>query len=297
MLLTNLHTILNEVIEHAWLQRVDYKPIKDYIGDHPSLAQACSPRKFRQLLRDVVGCEVSIGDWQQSTSDEQRLILYASFYGIPAPARVPYQKGTGLFLEGYEVSVTEVMHEYHGQYLVDNSYSPTGEDVEMEQTGAPPPPTEPELDDPIVFDPKVSGIWDYLLAMMTDEQKAHLKEQAKKEGASPSYRHTGSKETEEGPSTSTTEKSGTSISDASRSRGPSRSHPLYLGVLAMAAQKRQTFVDFRAVMNVIAPCSRQEGAALFASPQWASRITACTTHEDVMTVFSTLSFIRLVRCK
>ena len=65
----------------------------------------------------------------------------------------PYQKGTGLVLDGYEVSVTEVLHEYRSQYLQDNSYSPTGKDVEMEQPTPPPPPTEPELDDPIVFDP------------------------------------------------------------------------------------------------------------------------------------------------
>ena len=235
--LTDLHPILNEVIEHAGLQRVEFEAVRQYIGDHPSLAETCSPRKFRQLLWDVVGCEASIGDWQQFTSEEQRLILYASFYGLPAPERVPYQKGTGLILEGYEVSVTEVMCEYHSQYLRDNSYNPTGEEVEVEQTSAPPPPTEPELDDPIVFDPKVSGIWDRLLALMTDEQKTRLKEQAKKEGASPSYRHTASSEQEEKPSTSRTEESATSTSDTTQSRGPSRSHPLYLGVVAMAAQK------------------------------------------------------------
>ena len=153
--------------------------------------------------------------------------MYACFYGISAPDRVPYQKGTGLILEGYEVSVTEVMHEYHGQYLEENAYSPTGKDVEMEQTVAPPPPTEPEFDDPIVFDPKVTGIWDYLLALMTDEQKARLKEQAKKEGASPSYRHTASSDQEEKPSASRTEESATSTSDTTQSRGPSRSHPVH----------------------------------------------------------------------
>ena len=59
-----------------------FEAVRRYIGDHPSLAEACSLRKFRQLLWDVVGCEVSIGDWQQFTAEEQRLILYASFYGI-----------------------------------------------------------------------------------------------------------------------------------------------------------------------------------------------------------------------
>ena len=75
-----------------------------------SLAEEHPLRKFRQLLWDVVGCEVAIGDWQQFTSEEQRLILHASFYGISAPERVPSQKGYGLHLEGYEVTVTDVIH-------------------------------------------------------------------------------------------------------------------------------------------------------------------------------------------
>ena len=183
--LTNLHPILNEVIEHAWLQKVDFEALKQYLGDHPGLAETCSPRKFRQLLWDLVGCEAAFKNWQQFTSEEQRLILYASFYGIPAPEKVPYQKETGLTVEGYEVTLTQIMYEYHGQYLQDNSYNPTGEDVEMEQTGAPPPPTEPELDNQIVFDPKVSGIRDYLLALMTDEQKTRLREQQRRKESRP----------------------------------------------------------------------------------------------------------------
>ena len=77
--LTNLLPIVNEVIDHAWLHPAYYQGIKDYIGDHPRLAEEHSLRKFRQLLWDVVGCEAAIGDWQQFTSEEQRLILYASF--------------------------------------------------------------------------------------------------------------------------------------------------------------------------------------------------------------------------
>ena len=146
--LTNLLPIINEAIDHAWLYRADYQETKDYIGDHPSLAEAYPIRKFRQLLWDVVGCEAAIGHWQQFTSEEQRLILYASFYGIPAPERVPYQKGEGLYLEAYEVTVTEVRYESHGQCLVDNAYSPSGEEGEQEPVIAPPPPTESELDDP-----------------------------------------------------------------------------------------------------------------------------------------------------
>ena len=254
--LTNLLPIIKEVIDHAWLQKVYYQEVKDYIGDHPRLAETYPIRKFRQLLWDVVGCEAAIGDWQQFTSEEQRLILYASFYGIPAPERVPYQKGDGLHLEDYEVAVTDIKHEYHSQYLVDNSYSPSGEEGEQEPAVAPPPPTEPELDDPIVFDPKVTGIWDHLLALMTDEQKMQLKEQAKREDASPSYRHIGSVEKED-----------TSTSGTARSRGPSRSHPVYLGNIAIAANRANTFANFTAVMNLILPCSVHEAAAFFASPQ------------------------------
>ena len=44
--LTNLHSVLNEVIEHNWLQKIDYEEIKSYVGDHPSSAEACSLRKF-----------------------------------------------------------------------------------------------------------------------------------------------------------------------------------------------------------------------------------------------------------
>ena len=199
--------------------------------------------------------------------------------------RVPYQKGTGLYLEDYEVNVTEIMYEYHSQYLVDNSYSLSGEEGEVEQVTAPPPPTEPELDDQIVFDPKVTGIWDHLLALMTDDQKTQLKEQAKKEVASPSYRHTGSSEQEERPGTSRTEESATSTSDTTRSRGPSRSHPVLLGNTAIAAHRANTFKHFAAVMSVILPCSVQEAAALLVSPQWVARIVVCKTHEEVIGVY------------
>ena len=121
-------------------------------------------------------------------------------------------------------------------------------------------PTEPELDDPNVFDPKVTGVWDHLLALMTDEQKTQLKEQAKKEGASPSYRHTGSAERQDKTGVSKVEGSATSTSDATHSRGPSRSHPVYLGNIAIAAHRANTFANFTSVMNVILPCSAQEAA-------------------------------------
>ena len=77
--LSNLHSILNEFVEHAWLREADFKTLQKLLGDHPGLAERCSGRKFRQSLWDLVGCETSLGDWQQFTSEEQRLILYASF--------------------------------------------------------------------------------------------------------------------------------------------------------------------------------------------------------------------------
>ena len=56
--LTNLAPVINQVIDHAWLTEVDLEEIQDYIGDHPALAENYPVRKFRQLLWDVVGCEV-----------------------------------------------------------------------------------------------------------------------------------------------------------------------------------------------------------------------------------------------
>ena len=95
---SNLHSVLNEVIEHAWLQKVDFETLKQYLGDHPGLVEICSPRKFRQLLGDLVGCEVALGDWQQFTSEEQRLVLYVSFYGIPAPDKVHREQSLSCIL-------------------------------------------------------------------------------------------------------------------------------------------------------------------------------------------------------
>ena len=111
--LANLTSVINQVIDHAWLNKVDFEQIKDYIGDHPALAENYPVRKFRQLLWDVVGCEAAIGDWQQFTSDEQRLIVYASFYGLQAPERVPYQKGFRLIIEDHEVILPDIEFEYH----------------------------------------------------------------------------------------------------------------------------------------------------------------------------------------
>ena len=83
----------------------------------------------------------------------------------------------------------DIEWEYHSQYLGQNSYSITGEEGEPERAITPPPPTAPELEDPILFAPRVTGICDHLIALMTDEQKAQLKEAARSHQATPSFRH------------------------------------------------------------------------------------------------------------
>ena len=177
-ILANLPSVINQVIDHAWLNEVDLEQIKDYIGDHPALAENYPVRKFRQLLWDVVGCEAALGDWQQFTSDEQRLIVYASFYGLQAPERVPYQKGFRLIIEDHEVILPDIELAYHSQYSTGNSYKLSKEEGEPEPVITPPPPTAPELEDPIVFDPRVTGIWDHLnkrlsLRSRQNQRKSH----------------------------------------------------------------------------------------------------------------------------
>ena len=153
------------------------------------------------------------------------------------------------------------------------SYKLSKEEGESEPAISPPPPTEPELEDPIGFDPKVTGIWDRLLGLMTDEQKAQLKERAKTEEVSPSYRHV-----------DTAERAVSPPSERVRSRGPSRSNPILLGRIAIAANKGNTFPRFNELMNVVLPCSEREAVALFSSPSWVHRLTSCTTHEEVVNV-------------
>ena len=272
--LANLSPIINQVIDHSWLNEVDSEQVKEYIGDHPALAENYSVRKFRQLLWDVVGCEVALGDWQQLTSDEQRLIVYASFYGLQAPEKVPYQKGFRLTLEDHEVILPDIEFECHSQCLTVNSYKLSKEEGEPEPVITPPPPSAPELEDPITFDPKATGIWDHLLGLMTDEQKAQLKEQAKSEDVTPSCRHVDPAEKETSPR-----------SEGVQSRGPSRSNPLYLGRIAIAANRTKAFPRFEDVRNTILPCGEREAVALFSSPPWIHRVTSCTTHEEVIEVF------------
>ena len=271
--LTNLAPIMNHVIDHAWLNKVNFEQIQEYVGDHPVLAEKYPVRKLRQLLWDVVGCETVLGDWQQFTSQEQRLIVYASFYGLQAPEKVPYQKGYGVLVDDHEVIPTDIEFEHHTQYLGESSYSLSKEEGDSEAAISPPPPTEPELEDPIVFDPKVTGIWDHLLGLMTDEQKAQLKGMAKAEEVSPSYRHV-----------DTAERAVSPPSEGARSRGPSRSNPIMLGRIAIAANKGNTFPRFNELMNVVLPCSEREAVALFSSPSWVHRLTSCTTHEEVVNV-------------
>ena len=223
----------------------------------------------------MVGCEATLGEWRKFTSEEQRLLLYASFYGVKAPERVPYQKGFRLTDDDYQLIEPDVEWEYHSQYLEHNSYSITGEEGEPEPAITPPPPTAPELEDPLLFDPMVTGIWDHLIALMTDEQKAQLKEAAKSEQVTPSFRHVPPTPREASPS-----------SEGAKSRGPSRRNPLYLGRVAVAAHRVKAFLNFKDVENTVLPCGQREAAALFSSPPWIQRITACTTSDEVMDVFA-----------
>ena len=120
----------------------------------------------------------------------------------------------------------DIEWEYHSQYLATEFLQHYWIRRRAEPAITPPPPTAPELDDPILFDPMVTGIWDHLIALMTDEQKAQLKEAAKSQQVTPSFRHV--------PPNS----KGTSPSSVgTKSRGPSRKNPLYLGRVAVAAHR------------------------------------------------------------
>ena len=37
--LADLSPIINQVIDHSWLNEVDIEQVKEYIGDHPALAE------------------------------------------------------------------------------------------------------------------------------------------------------------------------------------------------------------------------------------------------------------------
>ena len=109
---------------------------------------------------------------------------------------------------------------------------------------------------------------------MTDEQKAQLKEQAKSEEVTPSARRVDPIQREASPR-----------SEGAHSRGPSRSNPLYLARIAIAANRVKAFPRFEDVQNTILPCGEKEAVALFSSPPWIHRVTSCTTNEEVMDVF------------
>ena len=56
---------------------------------------------------------------------QQRLILYASFYGIASPQQVPYLKGTTLKLQDYKIESREIEYEYHNDYVRNHTYNAT----------------------------------------------------------------------------------------------------------------------------------------------------------------------------
>ena len=63
-----------------------------------------------------------------------------------------------------------------------------------------------------------------------------------------------------------TERETSPRSEGAHSRGPSRSHPLYLGRIAIAANRIKAFPRFEDVQNTILPCGEKEAVALFSSP-------------------------------
>ena len=60
-MLTQLDPIINQVIEHAWLQPVNYSQVKEFIGDHPSLAEKYPVRAL--TLSEWSGMKI----WQIAT--------------------------------------------------------------------------------------------------------------------------------------------------------------------------------------------------------------------------------------
>ena len=71
-----------------------------------------------------------------------------------------------------------------------------------------------------------------------------------------------------------------------QSRGPSRSHPLHLGMVILAARRDKDFPHFDDLMKCVLPCEIEEAAAFFSLEQWVTRLTYCNTHEEeVMDIF------------
>ena len=60
---------------------------------------------------------------------------------------------------------------------------------------------------------------------------------------------------------------------------------MYLGRIAIAANRVKAFPRFEDVQNTILPCGEKEAVALFSSPPWIHRVTSCTTNEEVVDVF------------
>ena len=107
---------------------------------------------------------------------------------------------------------------------------------------------------------------------MTDEHKQQVMEEAAKEGVSPSFKHS-------------PPKSSSSSKRKRESRGPSRSHPLHLGIVILAARRQKDFPNFDAVMTCVLPCEIEEAAAFFSLEQWVTRMSYCNTHEEIMDIF------------
>ena len=72
-------------------------------------------------------------------------------------------------------------------------------DFGVEEVTVLPPPTAPELEDPMNFDLEVLGTWDYLLSYVSDEYKEQVIQQSVKEGVSVGYRHARSSKRQQEP--------------------------------------------------------------------------------------------------
>ena len=140
-----------------------------------------------------------------------------------------------------------------------------------------PPPTAPELDGPVKFDPKVPGIWGYLLSYSSEEHKEQVSQQSVKEGVSVGYRHTHSSKRPHQPPQDEAEEKGSysstsSSTDKPDDRDPLGQNPILLGMAIMAAKRGADFPHFERVMDCILPGTVEQVAAFFTIPALGNEI-------------------------
>ena len=62
-------------------------------------------------------------------------------------------------------------------------------------------------------------------------------------------------------------------------------HQDHLGLVILASCRTKSLPHYEAVRKCVLPCSPEEAAAVFATPQWVTRLSSCVTHEEVMDMF------------